>query len=103
MTSSGRHSLKLASADSPSAAVRTSYPWLDRTVLKTRVICGSSSTTRTRDFSPTGVDIIIGTPLTYNTHATPTADATGLTSTPFADDGVAVGTVKRTIVPAVAA
>jgi hypothetical protein len=51
MTSSGRHSAKFVSADSPSAAVRTWYPWLVSTVLSTRVICGSSSTTSTRDFS----------------------------------------------------
>src|ERR1700704_5858983 len=51
MTNSGRHSLKLVSAASPSAAVRTWYPWLLSTVRSTRVICGSSSTTSTRDLS----------------------------------------------------
>src|ERR1022692_587334 len=46
MTRSGDHSFMISSAASPSLATRMSYPWLERDVRRTRVICDSSSTTR---------------------------------------------------------
>src|SRR4029077_16115253 len=46
MTRSGDQSLMISSAVSPSLATRMSYPWLEREVRSTRVIWGSSSTTR---------------------------------------------------------
>src|SRR5690349_623833 len=39
-------------ASTPSPAVRVPYPKLDRVVFSTRVICGSSSTTRMFPFAP---------------------------------------------------
>src|SRR5258708_2884082 len=46
ITRSGDHSFINWIASSPSEATRTPYPWLVSVVLSTRVICGSSSTTR---------------------------------------------------------
>src|SRR5580704_18524507 len=51
MTNSGVQSFMISSAVSPSFATRMSYPWLERLARNTRVICGSSSTTRMRRWS----------------------------------------------------
>src|SRR4030081_1473849 len=53
ITRSGVHDFITCNASSPSEAVRIEYPWAESVVLRTRAICGSSSTTRIFAFSPT--------------------------------------------------
>ena len=55
ITRAGCQSPKRSKAASPSAATRTSNPWLDRPVRITRPICGSSSTINMRCLSVTRI------------------------------------------------